>query len=151
MLPYPPLDHVSPREERRLRREWKAEYKARGMQYPRLHTLGFVELDRIKVPEWAWYKRIKGLTADDKHIWLRRILARELFREDQDAGGHPKITFAPYRPCKICKRPLIGPEAEQRFLLDLTYAGKYSICGPDCVETERIMLEAKAAKRARVK
>ena len=139
---YPALDHVSPRRERQLRREWKAKYKALGLKYPRLPTIGFVETTAIKIPEWAFAKRIKGLTETDNSIWLRRILARELMREDEDAGGTPRVTWTSWKVCRICRRNLLGPEAENRFFLDLRITGEWTCCGPDCQDIERARLEA---------
>jgi hypothetical protein len=140
---YPVLDYVSPRRERQLRREWKAAYKARGMKYPRLPTVGFVEVTAIRIPEWAWAKRIKGLTDTNKSIWLRRILARELMREDEDAGGTPRVTWTSMRKCRICRRVLLGPEAENRFMLDLKFTGEWTACGPECLELEASRIESK--------
>lgn len=125
-----------------MRREWKAAYKARGMKYPRIPTIGFVELDVITVPEWAWAKRIKGLTDTRKNIWLRRILARELMREDEAAGGTPKVTWTSTRRCRICRRVLLGVDAENRFLLDLKMCGEWTTCSPECVEIEASRIES---------
>lgn len=139
----PPLQHCTARRERQLRKQWRREYKERGEKYPKLATIGLVELDAITCPEWAWFKAVPGLTRTDKIIWLRRILARHLVREDQDAGGNPKITFTYYRPCKICKRPLIGPDAENRWNLDRRWEGWRIPCAPDCVECEQRVIESK--------
>lgn len=143
----PPIDGCTLQREREIRRAARRNYKARGAKFPRLATIGFVELDAIKVPEWAWFKAVPGLTRTDKSIWLRRILARELFREDQEAGGNPKITFTYWRPCKICKRSLVGPEAEHRWHLDRKWEGFRIPCGPDCIEIERANLESREKRR----
>lgn len=137
----PPIEGRTPRQERRIRRVARQNYKARGQTFPRLATIGFVELTAIKVPEWAWAKKIPGLEDTDRSVWLRRILARELFREDEDAGGSPKITFTYWRPCKICKRSLIGPEAEHRWDLDRKWEGSRIPCSPDCCEVEASHIE----------
>ena len=121
-----------------------------GLKYPSLTVVGFVELDVIKTPAWAWYKAIKGLTRTDKTIWLRRILARELMREDERFGGKPKITWSYYRFCPLCKTPLLGLDAERRWEIDRQPGGRNSPCSLECLEKrearKRDGLESETAK-----
>jgi hypothetical protein len=140
------LNRVTPQRERQLRQMWKGEYRSLGRPFPCLAMIGFVELDVLKVPEWAYFKRIKGLTCTDKSIWLRRILARRLYSEDVRAGGNPKLTLTFHRMCKLCKRQLIGPEAQQRWRLDCLPAGWLIPCGPDCKEIEERRKKANRSK-----
>lgn len=130
-----------------MRREWKKRYKDLGLKYPRLPTIGFVEVTAITIPDWAWAKRIKGLTDTKMSIWLRRILARELMREDEAAGGTPKVTWTSMRKCRICRRVLIGAEAENRFFLDLKVTGEWTACGPDCVQLEAVRLQSQQQRK----
>jgi hypothetical protein len=136
-MAYPISDHCTARRERQLRRMWRREFKELGRPYPTMATIAFVELDAIRLPEWAYAKRIKGLSWSDYSIWMRRILARQLFSQDERAGGHPKITFSLMRPCKLCKRILLGDDAERRFKYDLLPAGWCIPCDTDCKEVEQ--------------
>lgn len=147
---YPPLDYVSRHRERELRRQWKREHRARGMTYPKLATIGMVALTAITIPAEMRAKRIKGLTVTDTSIWLRRMAARELMTLDEQAGGQPRVTWTNYRPCWICKRPLIGLEADHRFRLDLKFEGFRIPCSPECPELERVRLDSKRRKRLTV-
>lgn len=143
-----PLPYQSPVSmERGRRREGRRIAKAQGKKYPRLRTIVLVELDVITCPEWAWHKAVKGLTRTDKSIWLRRILARTLAREDEDAGGQPKLTFTQYRPCNICKRALLGVEAEHRWSLDRKFEGARIPCSPECTEIEFSRLQSRSVIR----
>jgi hypothetical protein len=143
---YPVMDKVSPQRERELRAEWKRDYKSLGKKYPRLPTIGLVELSVITVPAWARKKAVKGLTITETSVWLRRINARELMREDQRSGGIPQVTWTSCRPCRICKRTLIGLEAEHRFFLDLRMTGEWTTCGPDCAPLEHERLSRRGRK-----
>lgn len=98
--------------------------------------MALVELDKIPVPQWARDKAIPGLTLTGNSVWLGRIAARALARLDQSVGGRPQLTFEVYRPCRICRRPLLGPAAEHRLELDRKFEGWRIPCGPECVEIE---------------
>lgn len=133
-----PIPYVSLSGYERIRRRAeKKNLKARGIPYPKLASIGLIELTAITVPEWAKAKRIKGLTITDTSVWLRRISARKLESEDRAAGGKPRITFTEMRSCKICKRLLLGQDAEWRQRLDKKWEGFRIPCGPDCVGIER--------------
>ena len=107
----------------------------------RIHVIALVELDKIDLPIWAEVKAIKGLTLTKKSVWLRRKYARYLEREDIAAGGKPKLTFTWWKPCKLCKRQLLGLDAENRYRLDQAEGTKvgtrYAPCDEDCIEIER--------------
>lgn len=129
--------------ERYWRREEKKALRARGLKVPKLAQVGLVELAAISVPDWARSKAIRGLTLTETSIWLSRVPARRLIREDEAAGGKAKVAWTTYRRCKICQRPLLGLEAERRQQLDKKYEGERAICGPDCVEYEQANIAAK--------
>lgn len=139
-----PLPHQSlASKERYWLREEKKALRARGLKVPKLAQVGLVELAAISVPDWARSKAIRGLTLTDTSIWLSRVPARRLMREDEAAGGKPKVAWTTYRRCKICQRPLLSLEAERRQQLDKRFEGERAICGPDCVEYEQANIAAK--------
>lgn len=121
--------------ERLRRRIEKYEARALGRTWPKLTTILKVELDQIPMPNWAREKAIKGLTLTDSVVWLKRIAGRKLEALDRECGGNPRVTTTQYRPCPICRRPLIGEEAEARWELDKTFTGTQVPCGPTCLET----------------
>jgi hypothetical protein len=122
----------------RIQRAADAErYHVQGNAQPHLRTIALVELDAINVPEWARRKAIKGLTLTADSVWLGRIAANALAELDRQAGGSPKMTKSVYRRCKICKKPLLGPEAESRLDADRKVWGDGIPCGPDCLELMR--------------
>lgn len=128
------------------RREEDREFARNcGFKLPILKQIALVELDAIYVPAWARARAIKGLTITDSTVWLKRIAANRLCREDREAGGTPKLTIESYRRCNICKRVLLGPEAEARFDLDRRFEGQRITCGPDCAELEKARKKRKAA------
>lgn len=137
-----PLPHQSlASKERYWRRQEKKALRARGLKVPKLTQVGLVELAAISVPEWARSKAIRGLTLTETSVWISRVPARRLMREDEAAGGKPKVAWTTYRRCKICQRPLLGLEAERRHQLDKRFEGARAICGPDCVEVEQAIIE----------
>jgi hypothetical protein len=129
-------------KERYWRREEKKALRARGLKVPKLAQIGLVELAAISVPDWARSKAIRGLALTDKSVWLSRVPARRLMREDEAAGGKPKIAWTTYRRCKICQRPLLGLEAERRQQLDKKWEGARILCGPDCSSYESAIIES---------
>lgn len=118
---------------RKLDRERRA---ARGMATPRMRTILLVQLDAIAMPEWARRKAVKGLTVTETSIWLGRIAGRALERADRAAGGSPRVTPVGYRPCRVCKRPRLGLDAEHRLELDRKWNGDRIPCGPECAEIQ---------------
>lgn len=130
------------RAERLERRTDRARRKARGQATPRLRMVALVELDAIEVPAWARRKAVPGLTVTETSVWLGRIAARMLEREDQRAGGSPRLTMTGYRPCRLCGRARLGADAEYRLELDRQYGGASMPCGPECSELQ-------AARKAR--
>lgn len=129
------------RRERAARKIDRERRAARGMATPRLRTVMLVELDAIPMPEWARRKAIQGLTLTESSVWLGRIAGRILEREDQRAGGSPRVTVERYRPCRVCKRPLLGLDAERRLELDRKWNGERIPCGPECAEIQAARLK----------
>ena len=134
------------KRERLLRRMDRERRATQGLTTPRLRTILLVELDAIYVPGWAKRKAIPGLTLTRESIWLGRIAGRILEREDRAAGGSPKVTPAAYRPCKCCKRPLLGIAAERRLELDRRYHGDRIPCSPECAEIQAARRKRKGAR-----
>lgn len=124
------------RRERRWRKEDRAIAKAVGWRLPILVRVALVELDVIRVPDWARKKAIKGLTVTESSVWLRRIAANKLAQLDRECGGRPKVTPEDFRRCHLCDRPLLGSDAATRFDLDRKFEGHRIPCGPDCVALE---------------
>jgi hypothetical protein len=124
------------KRERLARKLDRERRKAQGLSTPRLRTILLVELDAIYVPDWAKKKAVPGLTLTRESIWLGRIAGRILEREDRAAGGNPRVTAEVYRPCKCCKRPLLGLAAEERLSLDRRFHGDRIPCSPECAEIQ---------------
>lgn len=120
--------------ERTARRADRERRKARGLSTPRVRTILLVELDAIPMPPWAREKAIRGLTITDRSVWLGRIDGRMLERLDRDAGGQPKVTSELCRRCRICRRALLGFDAQHRLELDRRWCGDGTPCSPECVE-----------------
>lgn len=127
-----------------LRRAKRRAKENRSRTFARLATVGHVELDKIPMPDWAKAKAVRGLTLTDRSIWLRRISARKLMREDEAAGGTPRVTFTVWRFCQICQRSRLGLEAEYKAHVD-RLGPRNPPCGPDCLEIERHRLESAQA------
>lgn len=96
-----------------------------------------MDLDAIYVPAWARDKAIAGLTLTADSIWIGRIAASILVRQDREAGGRPVVTKTLYRPCPLCGRPLLGEEAQARFELDRTMTGRQLPCGLECLDVSK--------------
>ncbi len=148
------MKHTTPfwapsgKRERLARKRDREQRAARGLTTPRLRTILLVELDAIFMPEWAVRKAVPGMTITKDAVWLGRIAGRALEREDRLAGGHPKVTAALYRPCKICKRPRIGLDAEYRLELDRRFQGERIPCSPECVEIQAARLKRRGNHQA---
>ena len=132
--PRPIWQRTAEQRDRAARRLDRERRKARGLSTPRLRTILLVELDAISMPAWARRKAIRGLTITASTVWLGRIDGRVLERLDRQCGGHPKVTSERYRRCRVCKRPLLGLDAEHRLELDRRWAGDGTPCSQECVE-----------------
>lgn len=126
------------RRERQQRREDRERTRCWRRTTPRLRMIALVEVTAIPMPTWAKAKAVPGLSVSPSSVWLGRIAANLLARIDREAGGEPRITPTVYRRCAICKRPLLGEQAEARFDLDRKFEGKRLPCGPDCVEVQAV-------------
>jgi hypothetical protein len=125
------------RSERAGRRARRKLFRALGKPLPRVATIVRVRLGALAMPDWARRKAIKGLTLTEDTVWLRRIAGVYLARLDAEAGGEPEMTWAEYRRCTLCGRPLLDAEAELRAETDARFGGDQIPCSAECVELSK--------------
>lgn len=125
------------RAERARRRAQRELFRSLGRPLPRVATIVQVRLDAIAMPDWARKKAIKGLTLTPDTVWLRRMAAVYLARLDAEAGGEPEMTWAEYRRCPMCGRPLLDADAAARAETDQRFGGDQIPCSIECVELSK--------------
>jgi hypothetical protein len=94
----------------------------------------------IVIPQWARARTLAELTQSYDHVWLRSgILARRVAAMDRESGGNPTCDRMEIRRCKVCKRWLVGANAERRRMLDESAIdGRKLPCGPECLERRHL-------------
>lgn len=112
--------------------------KEAGVPAPRRQWIWSVMPGAIDVPQWALKVAVRGLGEQDGRVWLWPTDAKKLFVEDSAAGGMPQLNIAEVRYCKVCWRPLIGSDAENRRELDESGPGGRKLpCGETCFRDNR--------------
>lgn len=135
--------------ERDIRREQRCRAHSMGRAYPHLRTIGQVIIPS-NIPEWAIAWALPGLTITNTSIWLTKKRARDLFKRATADGLSPQITYTPMRPCRICRRILLGLDAEHRWSLDRKYGGDGIPCDPACAELQWERIDAKKSPKVRL-
>lgn len=123
------------REERRARRERMCRS---AIQPTRIRRVIQVETQAIPIPQWAWDRRVHGLSESPEYVWLERKDGLFLARLDREAGGTPRVAEVELRKCPVCGRPLLAEDAAARRVLDESaQTARQIACGPDCLDAAR--------------
>lgn len=125
-----------PRALRVERREKKRVMRKRGIKPARKLWITCVVVTAIEIPKWASYYSHRAFSRSKQHVWFKgrpRTHAKRLIAEDRAAGGEPEVTTVEYRRCPVCKRPMLGLEAEVRRRIDESWIqGRDVPCSGEC-------------------
>lgn len=124
---------------RKMRIERRHQLRLRGIKPNRVTMLYRVDVTAIKLPRWALDAAVPELSRSDRHVWLTRSNAKALEELDRQVGGDPKLTEVEYRRCPVCRRMLIGEDAElRRRMNESCMTGEQIPCDSECLARHRL-------------
>lgn len=123
-----------------------------GIRNANRNWIALVQLRLLDLPAWAIAASIPGLTSAPQSVWLSRWDARKLSREERESGGRPSVQIFEFRRCDQCRRPLVGPEAEERRrLVVLSDGARLRPCGPNCAQDKKLKVWSRLAMGSRTR
>jgi hypothetical protein len=132
---------------RRFQRQTRSQA---GIRNANRNWVALVRLKLLDLPAWSIAASIPGLGWDTQSVWLSRPDARRLARQERDSGGRAVVQVFEFRRCDVCRRPLVGAEAEERRrLIVLSPVARSRTCGPRCADDKKLKVWSRLVSGSR--
>jgi hypothetical protein len=132
----------------RFRRHNRQLRNLAGIRNANRNWIALVRLTLLDIPSWSLAAAIPGLSVVADAIWLSRKDARKLAREERESGGRAIVQTFEFRRCEVCRRPLVGAEAEERRrLIILSPEARRRPCGPNCAADRKLKVWSRLTRR----